>query len=146
MKKFLFAIYLFLAASGVSLAQYNTGDSQLNATLLQIDGDAKVNFTGFKNDISITYNVSEKKITSWSVEFGMKGGDIYMVVEISRITKKGVDDVVRVYQNNKSKGWGAIAKELGIKPGSPEFHALKNGANAKASKAGKGNGKGKGKG
>jgi hypothetical protein len=43
-----------------------------------------------------------------------------------------------------------IAKELGIKPGSPEFHALKNGdlhfgADAESGK-GEGNGKGRGKG
>jgi len=26
----------------------------------------------------------------------------------------------------EKKGWGSIAKELGIKPGSEQFHALKN--------------------
>jgi hypothetical protein len=145
MKKLLIAICLGLVVSSSTYAQYNTGDSELNSTLRKIDGEAKVNFTGFKNDISITYNVPDKKITSWSVEFGLKGGDIYMVVEISKITRKSVDEVVRVYQANKKKGWGAIAKELGIKPGSPEFHALKNGASSKANKAAQGNAKGKGK-
>ena len=31
------------------------------------------------------------------------------------------------YGAKKGQGWGAIAKDLGIKPGSAEFHALKNG-------------------
>jgi len=31
------------------------------------------------------------------------------------------------YRSGKAKGWGALAKSLGIKPGSKEFHALKNG-------------------
>jgi hypothetical protein len=35
--------------------------------------------------------------------------------------------VVEKYRNNKGKGWGALAKSLGIKPGSEEFHALKRG-------------------
>ena len=48
---------------------------------------------------------------------------------------------------------GVIAKNLGLKPGSPEFHALKNGDLAlsgvpggKSAGSGKDKGKGKGKG
>ena len=65
----------------------------------------------------------------------MKAGDIYMVLEIGKLTNKPPDEVVKVYQANKKKGWGAIAKELGIKPGSPEFHALKGDADSKAKKS-----------
>jgi len=49
-----------------------------------------------------------------------------------------------------AKGGGVIAKQLGIRPGSPEFHALKRGDFAltgePAQGKGKGHGKGKGKG
>lgn len=145
MKSLILTLSLIVGASSSMFAQYNTGDSQLNVTLAKIDNDAKVNFSIFKSDISAQYNVSEKKIDSWSIEFGLKGGEIYLVVQISKITKRPVDDVVKVYQSNKTKGWGAIAKELGIKPGSAEFHALKNGASTHASK-GNGHGKGGGKG
>jgi len=31
------------------------------------------------------------------------------------------------YRADKGKGWGVLAKSLGIKPGSKEFHALKRG-------------------
>ena len=31
------------------------------------------------------------------------------------------------YKSDKGKGWGVLAKSLGIKPGSQEFHALKSG-------------------
>lgn len=143
MNKLLIIYCLGIFFSPALFAQYNTGDSQLNATLVKIDDDAKLNFTAFKRDISTNYDVPEKKLNFWSVEVGMKAGDIYMVVEIAKITKKPVDEVVRVYQANKTKGWGAMAKELGIKPGSAEFHALKNGASSKANKS-KGKGKGKG--
>jgi hypothetical protein len=52
---------------------------------------------------------------------------------------------------NKGKGWGVIAKNLGIKPGSAEFHALKRGdlsftGEPGAGEGQKGQGKGKGKG
>jgi len=45
-----------------------------------------------------------------------------------------------IYQIHQGKGWGAIPKSLGIKPGSKEFHALKKGD----LDGGKGKGKGKG--
>jgi hypothetical protein len=54
--------------------------------------------------------------------------------------------VVREYKAHKGQGWGVIAKNLGIKPGSKEFHALKKGGlNAGGDDPGKGKGKGKGK-
>lgn len=148
MRHIAFAIGLSVMAFSSALAQYNTGDSQLNVMLAKIDDDASSNFTFFKRDISSRSGISESKITTWSVEFGFRGGEIYLVIEISKITRRPVDEVAKVYRQNRTKGWGAIAKELGIKPGSPEFHALKKGAGgqaAHASENGKGKGKGKGK-
>ena len=136
---------LFFSVCISLLAQYNTGDTQLNASLVQIDANASVNFSLFKSDMSTTYSVPETKITNWSVSLGMKAGDIYFALEIARITRKPIDEVIKFYTSNKQKGWGAMAKDLGIKPGSPEFHALKGNAGNKASKGKGGNDKPKGK-
>ncbi|MEY4605009.1 MAG: hypothetical protein RIT43_2301, partial [Bacteroidota bacterium] len=80
---------------------------------------------------------------------GMAIADVFMSFEIAALTKKNVDDVVKSYEKNKDKGWGVIAKEMGIKPGSEQFHALK-GNSKKASENSKGNSekgnKGKGQG
>jgi hypothetical protein len=38
-----------------------------------------------------------------------------------------MDVVLQQYRVNKKQGWGAMAQSLGIKPGSPEFKALKAG-------------------
>jgi len=124
-------------------AQYNTGDDELNKSLLTIDANASLDFGDFKVDISGSYDITEKKLDYLSVEIEMSAGDIYMTVELATITEKSVDEVVTVYNKNKDKGWSVIAKELGIKPGSPEFHALKGKANDKGNKKSKGKGKGK---
>ncbi len=136
-KKMIFSILIFGLITTSAFAQYNTGDIQLNASLTKIDANAQLDFGGFKADLSASYNVSTGKIDSWSADLGMKAGDIYLALETAKITKKPVDEVVIVYQKHKDKGWGVIAKELGIKPGSPEFHALKNSAGGKASKGAK---------
>ena len=113
----------------------------MNKALITLDANAKLDFGTFRSDISIGYNISEKKIDYLHADIGMSAGDIYLTVEIAKITRRSIDQVVEVYSTHKTKGWGVIAKELGIKPGSPELHALKDNAKSK----GKGNGKGKGK-
>ena len=144
--KILRIVVLCLLASGFIQvnAQYNTGDNELNKSLISIDAEASVNFGGFRADISGRYNVTEKKIDYLSASVGMTAGDIYMAVEIAKITGKTIDQVVTVYQHDRGKGWGVIAKEMGIKPGSPEFHALKGNVKSKGNKGNSGNnGKGK---
>lgn len=144
--KILQGILLCLLLTGFiqANAQYNTGDDELNKTLISIDAEASVNFGGFRADISGRYNVTEKKIDYLAASVGMTAGDIYLAMEISRITGKSIDQVVTVYQRDRGKGWGVMAKELGIKPGSPEFHALKGNAKNKGHQ-GKPSNPGKGK-
>jgi hypothetical protein len=69
-----------------------------------------------------------------------------MCFRVGQVASQPVEVVTKEYQTNKGKGWEAIAKNLGIKPGSKEFHALKKGDfNGDDSDYGKGKGKGKGK-
>ena len=143
MKKIIAILSFFILICYPSLAQYNTGDGELDKSLISIDAEAKLDFGEFKADLSTSYDIPLPKIDYLSAKVGMKAGDIYLCLEIGKLAKKSVDEVVEVYQANKNKGWGVIAKELGIKPGSPEFHELKG--NAKKPK-GKAKGKGKGKG
>ena len=51
--------------------------------------------------------------------------DAYIVCRIGEMSGYPVEYVMDKYQSGK--GWGSLAKSLGIKPGSREFHALKNG-------------------
>ncbi len=89
--------------------------------------------------------------------------DAFMCLQLGRMTNMQPERVFQTYSSNRGKGWGVIAKELGIKPGSAEFHALKRGdftltgepgassgnsgnGNGNGNDNGKGQGKGKGKG
>ena len=140
-------ITLLIATIFVTLAGYSqSGDKDLDVTLLSLNKEAKAGFISFKLELSKTYSVSASKIDYLNAEIGMSGGDIYMTLEIARITRRSIDSIVTVYKANKTKGWGVMAKELGIKPGSPEFHQLKGNAKSKGKGGGKGKGKGKGKG
>lgn len=123
-----------------------TGDSALDTTL----GDLNVQTNGrdlsdFISNLSLSYNIPKIKIEDLLYRVEMTPADAYMTVGLAKITNKSIDEVVDEYKANKGKGWGVIAKRLGIKPGSKEFHALKEGGLVELEKA-KGKGKGKDKG
>jgi hypothetical protein len=158
MRSILLILNLFLALTSFSQT-LNTGDKELDATLSKMNADAKTNLTSFKTELAKTYTTTTSKIDEL-MKKGMAISDVFMTFEIAKITKKPVDTVVKSYEVNKNKGWGAIAKEMGIKPGSPEFHQLKGNskkggkpsnsstspapAKGKPANPGKGNSKGKG--
>jgi hypothetical protein len=70
--------------------------------------------------------------------------DAYMMLKIGEVSGQPVERVLDVYKANQGRGWGYIAQQMGIKPGSAEFHALKGGPSGK-SKGKKGKGRGKGR-
>ncbi len=74
--------------------------------------------------------------------------DAYMVFRLADMSNKAPDYVLSRYRANKGRGWGVLAKSLGIKPGSREFHALKRGHDLYddgGKGKGRGNSRGKGK-
>lgn len=132
MKKILIVIALFV--SGLASAQtYSTGDKEMNATLVSVNTEAKVNLPDFKNRLAITYGVSLAKV-EYCFKAGMTAGDAFMAFEVSSLAKRPIEQVITSYKKNKGKGWGVIAKEMGIKPGSPAFHQLKKNTKAKSGK------------
>ena len=50
-----------------------------------------------------------------------------MVLRLGEMSGHPADYVIKQYRTGRGKSWGALAKSLGVKPGSAEFHALKNG-------------------
>jgi hypothetical protein len=69
-----------------------------------------------------------------------------MMLRLSEMSGKPVRTVEERYRAGKGKGWGALAKSLGIKPGSKEFHALKRGHDLPGYGGREGEGKGHGHG
>jgi hypothetical protein len=105
--------------------------------------EAKADSSGFKYRLHSEFEVSGTKV-DMVLSNVSDPADAYMVLRVGVVTGKTIEAVLDVYKANKGKGWGVIAKKLGIKPGSAEFHALK--AKGKPEKKSKGNKSGKGKG
>ena len=98
----------------------------LTEFLGQVDVRAGADLGSFKTDLSLTFGVSSGKVDGLFTIMS-KPSDVYMCLRVGELSRQPVDRVVAAYEQHRGQGWGVIAKELGIKPGSDEFHALKAG-------------------
>ena len=87
---------------------------------------AQTDPTGFRARLAARFQIGEAKIKAVLGNVP-DPADAYMVFRLGEISRHPPEKVIDVYKANKGKGWGVIAKQLGIKPGSAEFHALKRG-------------------
>lgn len=121
----------------------------LDGFLSNLNIEARADLPGFSARVSTQYGVPQAQVQA-IITTVREPADAFMVFQLGQMTGYPPERVMRVYQSHRGKGWGVIAKDLGIKPGSPEFHALKRGDFAltgePAGGPGKGHGKGKGKG
>lgn len=130
--------FLLLLASVFAGAQTaitltaKTGDKEMDANLTEINATAKLDPGGFKAQITADFKLPATKIDLMLST--MAPADVFMNAQVAVIIGKPVDDVIVVYNKSKGKGWGVIAKELGIKPGSKEFHQLKDATKSKNAK------------
>ena len=138
-------LLLTLLFTIISNAQvlFNTGSAEMDADLGKINADANLDFGAFKTNLTLSYDISEKKIDYLNISVKMEPAEIYFALELSKLSGRSIDQVVEIYEVNKDKGWGFIAKQLGIKPGSPEFHNLKENTKNKSTKGKGKNNKGK---
>lgn len=114
---FLISVFLFIATF-VTASDFDwTRDLNLRA---------KADPSGFRAQLSTRFNIGEAqiKVVLGNVD---KPSDAYMVFRLGEMSTRPVEDVLSKYKTEKSRGWGSLAKSLGIKPGSKEFHALKQG-------------------
>lgn len=87
---------------------------------------AEANPSGFRARLATRFKVGDAqiKIVLNNIE---EPADAYMVLKLGEMSHQPTENVIEEYKSGKGKGWGALAKSLGIKPGSKEFQALKRG-------------------
>ena len=87
---------------------------------------AQVDPTGFRAKLAARFNIGDMQVKAVLNNLNNPAA-AYIVLRLGEMSGRSTDYVIEKYRHNKEKGWGAIAKSLGIKPGSEEFHALKKG-------------------
>ena len=121
----------------------------LDGFLSNVNVQARADLPGFSATVSAQFGVPVPQVQAILTRVDTPA-EAFMVFQLGQMAHKQPEVVLQTYRTHRGKGWGVIAKELGIKPGSREFHALKNGdlvyGAAPGAAPSKGKGKGKGKG
>ncbi len=147
MKNVRIAVSVFVLTFCVTAMAY----ADLDGFLRNLNVQAQADLSRFSVNVSAQFGVPVPKVDAVIRQVSAPA-DAFMVFQLGQMANKQPDMVLQTYQSNKGKGWGVIAKQLGIKPGSPEFHALKRGdftlkgEQGGSADRGHGNGKGKGRG
>lgn len=123
----------------------------LDDFLTSLNIQARADMDGYSIKVGAQFGVPVTQVRA-IIDTVREPADAFMCLQLGQWTQKPSEQVVSVYKANQGKGWGVIAKSMGIKPGSAEFHALKRGdltfsgqpAAARDERPGKGKGKGKG--
>lgn len=146
MKRIVFAVLALLLFNCPAFA-----GGGLDGFLNSLNVQARADLDGFSVRVGAQFGVPVVQVRA-IIDTVREPADAFMCLQIGQWTQKPSEQVVRVYKANQGKGWGVIAKAMGIKPGSAEFHALKRGeltfsgqpAGEQPERPGKGKGKGKG--
>ncbi len=121
MKRLLIALLLFAMYQVPALAHGGLEDFLQNVNI-----QARADMNGFSAKVSAQFGVPEAQVR---IVLGKvtDPADAFMVFQLGQMAHSDPDAVLQVYQAHRDRGWGVLAQELGIRPGSPEFHALKRG-------------------
>lgn len=111
---------------------------------------AQADPSGFKYRLGTRFKIGDTEINA-AISNVEDPADAYMLLRLGEMSSKPMDYVIEQYGASKNQGWGVLAKNLGIKPGSEDFQALKLGhdlsfADDKSDSQSKSTGKNKGKG
>jgi hypothetical protein len=135
---FVILMELFLVSSVASAGDFDW--------IRNFDIQAEADPSGFRARLEARFQVGDVEIKTvlGNVE---KPADAYMLLRLGEMSNQPIHHVIEKYKTERGKGWGALAKSLGIKPGSRDFHALKQSQDLYDHKdRGGGKVKGKGKG
>ena len=128
MKKLI--VMFFLVTSYLSFGQeiasinFNTGDNEIDTHLNDVNVYASMDMDVFKKDLNVKFGAAVDEVDKYIYKERVPPAEVYYGYCLSSSTGKSFSSVMKM--RTDKKGWGAIAKDLGIKPGSKQVHALKD--------------------
>ena len=133
----LFALALAVAfAAPVAADDYafgfnpRSGDAWIDAQLGDVNVFARGNLDGYVDEVVVSTGAPRYFVREYVVDRGWAPGDVWYACLIARELGRPCTYVIDAYEREargRGRGWGVLAQELGIRPGSDAFHALKNG-------------------
>ena len=122
---FAFSVY---GATEVSFTlSASTGDNDFDLTLRSINIEAQQSLPRFYTSMSLEFGAKKDDIDLLLYTHRLSPADAYFAIRLAFLIGKPIDYVIVRYHKYRKRGWGYIARHLGVKPGSEKFHRLRSG-------------------
>jgi hypothetical protein len=113
-------------ASAVTIGyRPRTGDIWIDTHLTDVNRYGRMDNEWFIDDVVSSFGAPRYFVRDLLTTRRWEPADVYYACALAHQVNRPCMDVVRDYGDDRGQGWGVIAKRMGIKPGSAEFHALK---------------------
>jgi len=116
-------LFVTLCTLNIS-AQFKTGNIELNKDIITINARGLADFKQFKKDLTKSYPITEKKIDFMRNMMRLWPGDIFLTLEVTKLSGKSREKVLSYFVKNKKKGWSYICSKVSMRPGSSKFKKL----------------------
>jgi len=122
MRKSIVRLVLLLLVAGFAPG----AQASLDGFLRNLNIQAKTDLHSFSIRVAAQFNIPGAQVEA-VIRKVDSPADAFMIFQLGQMANRPPEEVMQRYRSSKGRGWGVIAKQLGIKPGSPEFHALRRG-------------------
>lgn len=104
-----------------------TGDAWVDAVLADINAYGRRYPDAFADELARYHGAPRDYVATLLADPAWTPGDVYFACALAQSIGRACRHVADEWQSNPGEGWGAMARTLGVKPGSAEFKALKDG-------------------
>jgi hypothetical protein len=115
------------AAAPVPEWSPRTGDAWVDAVLADINAYGRRYPDAFADELARYRGAPRDVVVALLADPAWTPGDVYFACALAQAIGRSCRYVADEWQAHVGEGWGALAQQLGVKPGSPQFHALKDG-------------------
>ena len=112
------------AQHAVAHFEPRSGDAWVDAQLADINAYG-ARWPGPFADELARYHDAPRGFVDALLAQGWSPGDVYIACVLAQAAGQPCRAVTEAWTRQGGDGWGALARQLGIPPGSPAFHALK---------------------
>jgi len=124
-----FAALGLAATAGAQTISFrvSTGDGWVDNRLVEVNDYGVRYREPFVDEIVTSYGAPRPYVNELLVTRHWSPGDVYYACAMAHSIGRPCAEVADRYERDRGHGWGAVAMSYGIKPGSPQFFALKRG-------------------
>ena len=123
------AVLAVCASAGAQTIGYNlrTGDVWVDARMSEIDDYGQRYRPSFEDEVVTRYGAPRSLVDSLLGVRRWSPSDVYYACALAHAAHRPCSEVADRYERERGHGWSALAMSYGIKPGSAQFHAFKDG-------------------